>query len=560
MSIRSNRYVCRAKGRRGLYLINHRKQIRVCDYIRVSALARDTYGWHCVIRFRDHDNRRRCLVLREDERQNPKLLDTLAVEGFNIPTSPADRARLREYLSSVRPRCRMTIARFPGWYGDTYVLPDAIVGPDRAKLIYWPRGTEPGASEFSAAPQAKGTLGSWQQNVAKPARASSRLVFLISAAFAPPLLHLQKRESYLIVLHGKTTGGKTTAEIVARSVFGLLTRKGLQHWDITPARLEELAQLHCDQILIIDDMARLEDAKGGASKTISAFIYQIAGQSAKERSKRYYDSSPTLEWRIIVLTSSEDSLDELARRDKRTRKPGEKMRVIDLPADSGKGLGIFDRLPEDVPTADHFSKQLEQACLKSYGTPIRAFVPYIVDKDRCDLTKTIDEYEAEFLEAIRFDTQNSSATRRHVEKFSLIYGAGCLAIDAAILPWKKKTVLRACVRCYRAARKARRHGDVAKTALDESVTKLKAMLADAKASNAGGEVQFQSDPKHGAFAALLPSKLETVLVSPTTQTQFFGHLKTRGVLISGSGGKTTRQISINGQRRRFLCIRSEFWK
>ncbi|MEZ5480133.1 MAG: hypothetical protein R3E95_22425 [Thiolinea sp.] len=55
-------------------------------------------------------------------------------------------------------------------------------------------------------------------------------------------------------------------------------------------------------------------------------------------------------------------------------KAGQQVRVIDIPADAGQGLGVFDTLPEGFGNSGDFADYLKDASKQQHGT---AFVAYL---------------------------------------------------------------------------------------------------------------------------------------------------------------------------------------
>jgi putative DNA primase/helicase len=152
----------------------------------------------------------------------------------------------------------------PGWHLVEYVLPDCAVGlggaADGAERILWQS-----ASAVEHALNVKGTLKEWQENVGKPCARNSRLVFGVSMAAAAPLLYLLNEESGGFNYVGDSSIGKTTAQRVAGSFCGGSDTPGgyLRSWRATANGLEAMAQLHCDGLLVLDEMSQVEPREAG---------------------------------------------------------------------------------------------------------------------------------------------------------------------------------------------------------------------------------------------------------------------------------------------------------
>ena len=84
--------------------------------------------------------------------------------------------------------------------------------------------------------------------------------------------------------------------------------------------------------------------------------YMLANGARKNRATRTGGARDIATWRILFLSTGEISLaDKIAESGKRAR-AGQSVRVVDIPADAGKGHGLFDTLHDfasGAALADH---------------------------------------------------------------------------------------------------------------------------------------------------------------------------------------------------------------
>ena len=118
---------------------------------------------------------------------------------------------------------------------------------------------------------------------------------------------------------------------------------------------------------------------------------------------------------------------------------------------------VIDRFPESLlperreAWARSTLKRVRHGCKRHHGVALRPFVEYLMS-DPQRVERCVKDYMAEFME--RIDTRPMTPAQEHAaENFALIYAGGCLAIDAGILPYLKKDVMRAITRCCRDALK-----------------------------------------------------------------------------------------------------------
>jgi uncharacterized protein (DUF927 family) len=178
------------------------------------------------------------------------------------------------------------------------------------------------------------------------------------------------------------------------------------------------------------------------------------GGSGKSRSNREGHAKPAAHWRTLFLSFGELSLADKIAEDGRGRRVagGQSVRLIDLPADAGAGLGLFEDLHGFV-SADAFARHLKSASASTYGTPARTFLRHIAG-DVENVRKAIAEHSRKFV-ADLVDESADGQVVRVAQRFALIGMAGEIAVGAGILPWAPGTAIQAATRCF--AGGARRH-------------------------------------------------------------------------------------------------------
>ncbi|EQD50077.1 protein containing DUF927, partial [mine drainage metagenome] len=140
---------------------------------------------------------------------------------------------------------------------------------------------------------------------------------------------------------------------MAASAFGGAAYMGT--WRQTDNGLEGTAALHSDLLLILDELSQLDPRHAGQ------VAYLLANGQGKGRAHR--DGSPRAitTWRTLFLSAGEVGLADLVNESGGKVRAGQQVRVLDVAADAGAGLGLFERLPAGV-TAGQFSDALKHAC------------------------------------------------------------------------------------------------------------------------------------------------------------------------------------------------------
>lgn len=178
----------------------------------------------------------------------------------------------------------------------------------------------------------KGSLEEWQKNISQYCVDNSRLCFSVCVAFAAPLLHLLGEENGGFNLLGPSSGGKTTALKVALSVYG--GEKMLHSWRATANGLESIAAFHNDCLLCLDELGKLEP------KIAGEVAYLLVNGEGKQRCDKSGFARKKQAWRLLFLSSGEIGLPDLIRQSGQKVRGGHEVRVVDIPAFTGK-YGVF---------------------------------------------------------------------------------------------------------------------------------------------------------------------------------------------------------------------------
>ena len=412
----------------------------VCSMLRVLARTRNTDGqeWGYLLEVVDPEGHvhRWAMPASLKVGYGDAYLSELLSMGLEIASGRKGKLLLDRYLSQAKTDIFARCVDRLGWYGCAYVLPDAVYGEEAAELIV-PQGL-PAENPF----RQKGTLEEWQEHVGSLCSGNSRLVLAVCAAVAAPLLEPLGQESGGIHLVGGSSLGKTTALRVAGSVCGGGPSGFIKQWRATDNGLESVAAAHCDALLCLDEMGQA----GG--KVVSEVAYMLANGQGKSRASRDGQTRKSHTWRVLFLSTGEITLaDKLAEDGKSRVKAGQAVRVVDIPADAGAGLGLFEVL-HGCESADLFARQLKEASNNYYGTPLRVFLKALV-ADRDALTHQVQEFMRTF-EAENCPEGADGQVKRVCGRFAMLAAAGELGTSLGVLPWHSGEAFRAAATCLRA--------------------------------------------------------------------------------------------------------------
>lgn len=480
-----------------------------------------------------------------------RLLDS----GLPMGVTARAKKSVEEMVQSQTPgkfvRCTDRI----GWHRFgarlAFVLPDGVVGESGEEVIYQSEGAM--AHRYLT----RGTLEAWRAAVAAPAAGNSRLVFAISAAFAAPLLGLlPKLEGGGFNLVGSSSIGKTTALLVAGSVWGGGGEKGyIRTWRATANGLEAVAFEHNHTLLCLDELGQADAREAGH------VAYLLANGAGKSRATVHGGARRAAEWRTLFLSSGEQSLADKMAEDGRKVRAGQEIRVLDLPADAGVGLGCFEDL-HDANSARELAEQFKAAVAANYGLPGRQFVAALASEAGLEdaLAQLIERVGAEL------DQGKGGQVGRALQRFAVVGAGGILAIRYGLVPWTEGDVMDAARKCF-AAWLERRGGH-------EPAEKREMFNALRRTIEMNGQARFIPIGEDGAeqsaypvrdclgYRETLPDGTHYFVSKPAMEEILRGHdltaalrmFRDLGVLVAPESGHLTVKRHVCGERRRLYHV------
>ncbi len=420
---------------------------RVCDRLEVLALARDMHdkGGALLLDFDSQFGRGRrwlmplSMLAGDGAAYRAELLDM----GFIAPTDGNRRRWLTEYLQSRRPADRVRLVDRVGWQGRAYVLPRETLTADGGDGNADGNAPAERLMFHSEAPMEdaytqRGSLAQWQERIGRHCVGNSRLLFAASVALAGPVLGwVPGMESGGFHLRGDSSCGKTTALRVAASVWG--GKDYLQRWRATDNGLETQAVQHSDGVLVLDELGQLDPKVAGPS------AYMLANGQGKARAGRNGGARPRLSWRLLWLSAGEIPLSQHMAEGGTRIRAGQELRMVDMPADAGVGLGLFDTV-HDHEGGAALAQHLARVCESTHGAIGRAWLEWLVahsDTWPKDLRADVEALALRFVPDVA-DGQIKRAGRR----FALVAAAGELATRQGLTGWPEGAATEGVKRCF----------------------------------------------------------------------------------------------------------------
>ena len=434
---------------------NLSRPLWLCSRLDVAAVTRDQdgAGWGYLLAFADPLGKAKqwAMPARMLSGDGGEYRGVLLNMGLRIATAPAARNKLTEFIQTRQPGEFASCTDRIGWHptassGRAFVLPHETIGDDAERIVFQ------SDSQMENTFRVRHDAPAWRDRIGALCVGNSRLVFSVACAFAGPLLRLAGMESGGFHFRGDSSSGKTTALRLAASVYGGTSY--MQRWRTTDNALEAIAAQHCDSLLILDELAQVE------GKVAGECAYMLANEQSKARATRNGAPRARLSWRLLFLSAGELGLaDHMAEGMRRTR-TGQEVRMADIPADAGAGMGAFENI-HDFAGGAVFSSHLTREAQACHGAPGRAFIEWA-----CAHADTLPKRVRSATTALasQWMPQGASGQVERVgARFALVGAAGELATEAGLTGWpagESERGARACFEAWLAARGGAGNGEV----------------------------------------------------------------------------------------------------
>jgi len=315
--------------------------------------------------------------------------------------------------------------------------------------------------------------------------------------------------------------------------------------------------LHNDTLYVLDEMSQVKAQEAGE------IVYMLANGQGKVRSMQDTSAQAVRRWQLMFLSTGEIGLEQHIESGGGRAMAGQQSRLIDIPADAGSGLGVFENIHGHRDGAE-FSLFVKAQCASYHGMAGRTWVsaladmsqrPIILDAIRTD----IDRFTTTYVPTVA-DGQISRVGRR----FGLVAAVGEACIRLGILPWEAGTATQAIQLCF-AQWMANRGGGIGSMEQDQARNQLRRFL------EAHGESRFTEIGMHDddevanpnrttinrvGFRKLaadgltdyffLPEAWKTEVCAGMNPREFTKQLRAANVLVLGNDGKSQVTMRLPG--------------
>ena len=416
----------------GVFYVESDSERFICSPLDVSAQTFDSSGnaWGRLLQWKDpadniHKWAMPMALLSGDSCSEFRA--ELMNSGLDISPNKKERTLLAIYIQRFPTGRRARCVAKLGWHGNAYVLPTETIGGDKDETVVFqnPHVLEPAFS-------VSGTKEEWRENVASLAAGNSRLTFAISAGFAGPLLDVVNMEGGGFHLCGGSSKGKSTAQILAASLWGDPARYK-RSWRTTANALESLALLSNDGLLILDEIREI------SPKEIGAAIYMLANGQSKSRANRSGLGLRVQTWKTLFLSSGEVALSELMRQAGERINTGQEIRFSEI------SIGDFEDI-HGYGTPGRFADAVRNNAGRYYGAAGLEYLRQLV-ADRSGMIPAIREYIDSFVDSVVPEGATGQIARV-ARRFGLVATAGEMATHFGLTGWPIPAAREAAQTCF----------------------------------------------------------------------------------------------------------------
>ena len=404
-------------------------QTWVCSPLHVEAIVADTGDGNFgrLLRFTNTHGRWRtwAMPMRMLAGRGDELRGMLLDSGVEI--DPRGRDLLSVYLQAQHPKRRMTCATQTGWHGDSFVLPDVVIGTGAGDAVF--QSEESGSAEYGCA----GNLREWRERIAGLATGNPLLTLALAVAFAGPLLGKLHAEGGGVHLVGDSSTGKTTCAEAARSVWGGPEYR--RSWRATANGVEAAATLFNDSLLVLDEISECDP------REIGLIVYSLTNGTGKQRASRTGAARAVRRWRCAIVSTGEKSIATAMLEGGHRAKAGQAVRLLDVPV--SRQHGAWDALHGHAD-GRALSDAIKGAADKHYGHAGREFLERLT-RDKRDLGDMLEAIKA-LPEFVAADAEGQA--KRAASRFALFALAGELATEYCLTGWQQGHAIDAAAQAF----------------------------------------------------------------------------------------------------------------
>lgn len=512
--------------------------------LHIDALTRDSQenNFGRLLRFKNDLGRWRewAMPMELLRGSGEDLRGELLAMGLALDPHSA-KSHLSQYLQWGTPKRKVLCAMQTGWAGKSFVLPDCVIGPNAAGVVF--QSVQRNHDEHTQA----GTMEGWRTEISALALGNPMLVLALSASFAGPLLAKCNMEGGGIHFVGDSSTGKTTAIEAACATWGGPNFK--RSWRATANGMEGAAAMFNDCLLALDEISECEP------KEVGTIVYTLGNGRGKQRADRSGNAKGVASWRCFVLSSGERTIATTMADGGHKAKAGQTMRLLDIPV--ARTYGAWDNL-HGMASGTAISDAIKRAAATHHGHAGRAFLEKL-SRDGRDLCSFLEELKAH----PGFRSEGSEGQdKRAIGRFAILALAGELATEYGITGWQAGEAIKAAVEGFNIWQSMRGKGNDERRQIFECLSDFIDRYSDGRFSEVDASFDGPRVLDRAGYWRDTPEGREYLFNAQGIRLALKGFdfkrtldvLQEEGVLNIKPGKERPIRIRISGEQQRFYPI------
>lgn len=500
------------------------------------------------------------VYIKPSELLTPKQAMSRIADGTGWPLGDQEYAKgLIAKLSNQAAVREVKRTGLSGWRSSDramgcFVMPRRTFGRNRREYEFH-SGVEKGREKLGAS---KGSLGEWQKHVAHPLGQSSAGMAMVGAAFASTLLPFSNLpESFMLLLIGTTTSGKSTLQSAAMSVQGAPSEPISP--DSTERAIHEEGGRHNNLMMPVGDLSELLPRQKKA--VLHHLTYGVSSNGGRKTSQQVATALANYEFKVIVTCTSEKSAKVIAKEANMPQLGGERARCFDLVPAAG-GMGFFDMVRKGEERGGAaIADDLKESASLYYGTAIGAWIAALAKEEPAVIQARVESLTRSFVKLMEKSHALTPVKRRAAAKFGLLYAALVMAKERDVLRWKEGRIRRAVTACFEGAMRetTEMSSAAAIMALKDALLVKGALLAapNEKAVRAQARTNrpwlgVRAMKEQQKVVGLRPEVIRQALGAELAELAF-SSLESDGLLVRGKGSERwQKRVQANGKPRMYV--------
>lgn len=352
----------------------------------------------------------------------------------------ANYVELSGLLANITGGESLRIVDQPGRCGDSYVLPNGeIIG----EAIVYP--TFSASAEYGTLGYDVGGTVQGANDLMASIEGQHRTQVLAALSLSAEVAADMGVEMGGLNLLAGSSGGKTTSLCVATSTramgaTGKTDKRGaVRSANVTSFAASLIAARLTGGVLTADEIKECDP------ETLERLVYEVPNGAPKAAGKSSGDLRKALSWSVCLMMTGEMTVKQHLEAKGLQHYAGQAVRIVDIPADAGKGLGVFEFVPEGFDDIASYANWLNDMARTHYGHHTRALLR--------EYLRDVEGYQRDARAAAQrvvLDTGDNAQVARVARRWQTMIGIAIVAAERGIAPWTAESLIKATQVCFRA--------------------------------------------------------------------------------------------------------------